>query len=242
MTYKILFILIIIILLFILYYLLKNIEGFEETVDTSTTQSADKSFTLPTNKLTSQPADTSTTSQPADTSTTSQPADTSTTSQPAYTSTTTATLNKYNKVINKLDELTTSDKNAEVPIDLKIDILELTQTQQVSLCEDYCQVYGGCTPLCNFLGCDNCKSIPKTTETVYRQPDELQQNQVPRTQGNTHIGEPNPMNISHSGNGESNIFAPYVVVHKKRPGERYNAYVMSNPHDPNYYNYINNLS
>jgi hypothetical protein len=159
--------------------------------------------------------------------------------------TTTNPLNAYNQVINRLDALITDDRRAEIPNELKIDILELPQTQRESLCDDYCQIYeGGCTPLCNFLGCNNCTRSSQNQQSVYRQPDEANQAQVPRTQGNTQIPEspPNPMNISQSGNGESNIFAPYVVVHKKKPGERYNAYVMTNPHDPNYYNYINNLS
>jgi hypothetical protein len=167
---------------------------------------------------------------------------TTTTQEPA---TTTNPLNAYNQVINKLDALITDDRRAEIPNELKIDILELPQTQRESLCEDYCQIYeGGCTPLCNFLGCENCTQSSQNQQPAYRQPDEANQAQVPRTQGNTHIPDspPNPMNISQSGNGESNIFAPYVVVHKKKPGERYNAYVMTNPHDPNYYNYINNLS
>jgi hypothetical protein len=206
-----------------------DVETATTSAETTTTQSAE-----------------TTTTQSAETTTT-QSAETTTTQSPTTTSAETATtlaLNDYNNVINKLDDLISNDKNAEIPNDLKIDILELTQTQRDSLCDDYCELYSGCTPLCNFLGCENCTNTPEPTNNSYRQPDELNQAQVPRTQGNTHIldSPPNPMNISHEGDGESNIFAPYVVVHKKKPNERYNAYVMSNPHDPNYYNYINNLS
>ena len=77
---------------------------------------------------------------------------------------------------------------------------------------------------------------------VYRQPDEIQHNQVPHTIINRHIPQVPMPKIESSGNGENNVFAPYVVVHRKKRGEKYNAYVMSNPYDPNYYSYINNLS
>jgi uncharacterized protein (UPF0333 family) len=206
--------------------------------NSSTTQEPTDTTQEPTD-TTQEPTDTTqeptdTTQEPTDT--TQEPTDT--TQEPTDTTT---SLNAYNEVINKLDVLIANDKKSEIPTDLKIDILELPQTQRASLCEDYCEVYSGtCSPLCNFLGCDSCNPS-STPDPEYRQPGELSQNQVPRTQDNTHI-DPNPMNLTQTGNGESNIFAPYVVVHKKKPGESYNAYVMSNPHDPNYYNYINNLS
>jgi hypothetical protein len=209
----------------------------EETTTTQEETTTTQEETTTTQEETTTTQEETTTTQEETTTTQEE-----TTTTQEETTTTQGTLNAYNNVINKLDQLLTADKNSEIPTELKIDILELTETQQASLCDDYCEIYSGCTPLCNFLGCENCMETTPTNNSVYRQPDELDQNQVPQTQGNTHIGEPNPMNISHSGNGESNIFAPYVVVHKKKPGERYNAYVMSNPHDPNYYNYINNLS
>ena len=170
------------------------------------------------------------------------PPDTTTT--PAAT-TTTSFIQKYNSIVNKIDELLDEGVNSAVPTDLKIDLLELNPAIKTGLCKDYCQVYGDCTPLCDTLGCDNCSGYVRdqiNSGDVYRQPDELAQNQVPQTIENRHILQVPAPQIHQNGNGESNIFAPYVVVHKKKPGQRYNAYVMSNPYDPNYYSYINNLS
>lgn len=183
--------------------------------------------------------------------------ETTTTSQPTTTQATTTTqapsidfMAKYNDVVNRLDTITMTNKFAPIPNDLIDTISELPDTYKNSLCNSYCSIYEKCSPLCDVLDCINCKVeveddiMAKINEPsrVYRQPDEIQHNQVPHTIINRHIPQVPMPKIESSGNGENNVFAPYVVVHRKKRGEKYNAYVMSNPYDPNYYSYINNLS
>ena len=82
-----------------------------------------------------------------------------------------------------------------------------------------------------------------TKPTEYRQPGEIRQDQVPHTFNNRlHHPPQNNITVTQYDNGEANVFAPYIVVNKKKDGETYQPYVMTNPYDPYYYNYINNLA
>lgn len=162
----------------------------------------------------------------------------------------TTIINEYNEVANELDELTVNDRYSEVPEDLELKINELPDTIKGSLCADYCEIADDCTPTCEKLECSSCsidvnseiQEIINDPSSIYRQPDEIEQNQVPATIINRHIMEVPKADINNSNNGKSNVFAPYVVIHKKKKGQMYKPYVMSNPYDPNYYSYINNLS
>lgn len=150
----------------------------------------------------------------------------------------------YTDIKNELDTLLYFDNKSQLTPKLENKIINLPVSLKENLCNDYCQLYGGCSPLCKLLNCSNCINEDNTNSNIYRQPDELEQNMVPRTSDNTHIDDPDiDYNIKQESNGDTNIFAPYIVIHKKKnKGEQYKPYVMSNPYDPHYYSYINNLS
>ena len=53
-----------------------------------------------------------------------------------------------------------------------------------------------------------------------------------------HMG---PMISQKDTSGVSNIFAPYIIMAPKKDGAAYGAYLLDDPNDPNYRQYIDDL-
>lgn len=161
-----------------------------------------------------------------------------------------AELDEFNKLKGIIEEERVKNNNFELTEELEDRIKSLSSNEKDLLCNDYCQLYGGCSNLCKFLGCYNCSDKDKkTTLTTKKYSIQTDQNVVPRTVENTHVNLKHPGDINLDLNNatnndmpEVNIYAPYVVVQDTdNMDDKYMSFVSENPYDPNYYKYISKL-
>lgn len=153
--------------------------------------------------------------------------------------------------------------------DLSDDLIKLIQTmgpvERASLCQVYCNLKQECSQLCKELRCPNCfitqradsdaEGQPDTTlgfagiHDAYTLLDYLKGDYLgikPNVESTYQSGTPiqsarGPVINQKDTNGISNVFAPYIVMMPKRPGDSYGSYVLNDPNDPAYRDFIDKL-
>ncbi len=154
--------------------------------------------------------------------------------------------------------------------DLSNDLIKLIQTmgpvERASLCQVYCNLKQECSQLCKELKCPNCfitqradsdaEGQPGTTlgfagiHDAYTLLDYLKGDYLgikPNVESTQTGGVPyqsgarGPVINQKDTNGISNVFAPYIVMMPKRPGDSYGSYVLNDPNDPAYRDFIDKL-
>lgn len=224
--------------------------------------------TQPAAGTTTQPAaGTTTTTQPVGSSTTTtQPvAGISTTGAPVNLALDTTYQELYNLLRSKFGILYDGREG-----DLSNDLIKLIQTmgpvERASLCQVYCNLKQECSQLCKELKCPNCfitqradsdaEGQPATTlgfagiHDAYTLLDYLKGDYLgikPNVESTLPpAGTPiqsarGPVINQKDTNGISNVFAPYIVMMPKRPGDSYGSYVLNDPNDPAYREFIDKL-
>lgn len=154
--------------------------------------------------------------------------------------------------------------------DLSADLIKLIQTmgpvERASLCQVYCNLKQECSQLCKELKCPNCFIEDKADSEKGGQPDTtlgyagindaymlLDYLKGDYLGINPNVSSTQPINTGASQsargpvinqkdtNGISNVFAPYIVMMPKRPGESYGSYLLNDPNDPAYRDFIDKL-
>jgi hypothetical protein len=154
--------------------------------------------------------------------------------------------------------------------DLSNDLIKLIQTmgpvERASLCQVYCNLKQECSQLCKELKCPNCfitqradsdaEGQPSTTlgfagiHDAYTLLDYLKGDYLgikPNVESTSRGGVPyqtgarGPVINQKDTNGISNIFAPYIVMMPKRASDSYGSYVLNDPNDPAYRDFIDKL-
>lgn len=154
--------------------------------------------------------------------------------------------------------------------DLSDDLIKLIKTmgpvERASLCQVYCNLKQECSQLCKELKCPNCfvtqradsdaEGQPGTTlgfagiHDAYTLLDYLKGDYLgikPNVESTLTGGVPyqsgarGPVINQKDTNGISNVFAPYIVMMPKRPGDSYGSYVLNDPNDPAYRDFIDKL-
>ena len=216
---------------------------------------------------TTQPAG-GTTTQPAAGTTTTQAAtgagSTSSTGATANLALDTTYQELYNLLRSKLGVLYDGREG-----DLSDDLIKLIQTmgpvERASLCQVYCNLKQECSQLCKELKCPNCFITQRADSDADGQPgttlgfagihdaytllDYLKGDYLgikPNVESTYQSGIPiqsarGPVINQKDTNGISNVFAPYIVMMPKRPGDSYGSYVLNDPNDPSYREFIDKL-
>jgi hypothetical protein len=138
--------------------------------------------------------------------------------------------------------------------------------ERASLCQVYCNLKQECSQLCKELKCPNCFITQRADSDAPGQPDTTlgfagihdAYTLLDYLKGDYLGIKPNvESTMSSSGtpvqsargpvinqkdtNGISNVFAPYIVMMPKRPGDSYGSYVLNDPNDPAYRDFIDKL-
>ena len=160
----------------------------------------------------------------------------------------------------------------DVPDDIKQAISQLSPSGKANLCARYCQLTSRCNGICKLASCLNCQvgtgsqagsDVDGSADTTlgYAGVDDDYNllgflDDISQGGHNTgsdlgtgsgsggkdqykHMG---PMISQKDTSGVSNIFAPYIIMAPKKDGSSYGAYLLDDPNDPNYQQYINDLS
>ena len=159
----------------------------------------------------------------------------------------------------------------EVPDDIKEAISQLPPSGKANLCARYCPLTMRCNAVCKLAGCLNCQvgtgaqagseadGAPSSSlgyagvdddYGLLGFLDDISQSKIVSGSSSSvgqcgngkdqyrHMG---PMISQKDTSGVSNIFAPYIIMAPKKDGTEYGAYLLDDPNDPNYRQYIDDL-
>jgi hypothetical protein len=173
----------------------------------------------------------------------------------------------YNLLRSKLGVLY-DGREGDLSNDLIKLIQTMGPVERASLCQVYCNLKQECSQLCKELKCPNCfitqladsdaEGQPGTTlgfagiHDAYTLLDYLKGDYLgikPNVESTTgyagsvpyQSGARGPVINQKDTNGISNVFAPYIVMMPKRPGDSYGSYVLNDPNDPAYRDFIDKL-
>jgi hypothetical protein len=157
----------------------------------------------------------------------------------------------------------------DVPDDIKQAISQLSPAGKANLCARYCQLTSRCNGICKLAGCLNCQVGTGTQAgsdvdgsagstlgyagvdddyNLLGFLDDISQggyqtgsSSFGSTGGKDQYKHMGPMISQKDTSGVSNIFAPYIIMAPKKDGSTYGAYLLEDPNDLGYQQYINDL-